>query len=417
MNQAVVYSSAWLSLDECLHVFFIFQLSGCPFPCDNAPMYHVGYWDRNPARIRQVRVHLGEKFKIHLAPNYASLRSYATAHSLDALVLGLPSLPCEEGSAGLDCLPSIHDIASCPVFCLVQESSALPSQGRAGYHLLSSRELHLLPLKIMALSADVRSAPLPEGFVTGRSPAMARLVEKIRLYAASRFPVLILGETGTGKDLAARAVHALSSRRSKPYIALNCSALPENLVESELFGAERGAYTDAVRRAGAFGKASGGTLMLDEIGSMSLHVQPKLLRVLESGEYWRLGADASERSDFRLICATREDLGSRISQGLFRDDLFYRISDLSLIVPPLRDRMEDLGPFADTFCFSASNGQCELSPAAHRKLEGHHWPGNLRELKSVINRACVHVQKGSVKDDDIMFFTGSPNSFPPSPRT
>lgn len=378
-------------------------------------MYHVGYWDRNLARIRQVRVHLGENFKIHLAPNYAELRSYAAAHRPDALVLGLPALPAEEGASGLDTLPAIHDAGTCPVFCLVPESNSMPASGRAGYHVLSSRELHLLPMKIIAFSQDAQSAPLPEGFLTGRSPLMARLVEKIRRYAASRFPVLILGETGTGKDLAARAVHALSARKHKPYIALNCAALPDNLVESELFGAERGAYTDAVRRMGAFGKASGGTMMLDEIGSMSLHVQPKLLRALESGEYWRLGAETAERSDFRLISATREDLGSRMSQGLFRDDLFYRISDLPLIVPPLRDHMEDLDSFADHFCFSVSGGLCELSSAARRKLEGHRWPGNLRELKSVINRACVHVQRGVISEEDISFFTGFSSVSWPSP--
>lgn len=263
--------------------------------------------------------------------------------------------------------------------------------------------------KIVDRMMKIARSSLPRGAervsLLGSSPCLREVMQKVELYAMSDLPVLILGETGTGKELVAREIHARSARSGGPFVAINCSTIPDTLAESELFGTEKGAFTDAVKHRGAIARASGGTLFLDEIGTLSVPTQPRLLRVLESGEYRRLGSDAIEKSDFRLVCATCGNLLEMVEEGLFRDDLLYRISDLPIVLPPLRERGGDLQELARFFCLKSGKGSCELGSDAMEKLASYSWPGNVRELKSTIGRACANVGSGKIRADDITFIS------------
>jgi anaerobic nitric oxide reductase transcription regulator len=230
--------------------------------------------------------------------------------------------------------------------------------------------------------------------IIGSSAAVARVRQEIELVARSDFTVLITGETGVGKELVARAIHAASSRRAQPLIYVNCAALPESLAESELFGHLRGAFTGAAtERPGKFEVADGGTLFLDEIGELPLVVQPKLLRALQEGEIQRVGADRVSRVDVRLLAATNRDLEAEVKTGRFRADLFHRLDVYPLPVPPLRERRGDVPLLAGYFCDVARRrlglGPVRLTAEAAEALAGYPWPGNVRELDNVISRVVL----------------------------
>ena len=230
--------------------------------------------------------------------------------------------------------------------------------------------------------------------ILGDSEAMQQLRALIDQVASAPSTVLIRGETGTGKELIARKLHAVSARSDKPFIAINCAAMSAELLESELFGYEIGAFAGAgKRKLGWFERASGGTLFLDEVAGLPLQVQAKLLRVLESGEFSRLGGEAVLRSDVRLICSTREDLERNVADGTFRDDLYYRIHVVEVVVPPLREHTEDLLQLADAIllrkaamCGKQMDG---FSEDVLEQFSRYSWPGNVRELENVIERAVV----------------------------
>jgi DNA-binding NtrC family response regulator len=226
----------------------------------------------------------------------------------------------------------------------------------------------------------------------GSSPAIKKVEELIRLFADAPYPdpVLILGESGTGKEVAARSLRDLSdSSKSGPFVARNCAAIPESIAESELFGTERGAFTNAISRPGAFELAAGGLVFLDEIGAASLAVQAKLLRVLETGEFWRLAGRKSVEAKFRFVSATDRDLGQAVAEGSFRADLLYRINTLVVEMPPLRSRREDIGDLASHFALDASGGRAGIGADAMEKLLDYDWPGNIRELRNVVHRALA----------------------------
>ncbi len=230
----------------------------------------------------------------------------------------------------------------------------------------------------------------------GHGPAMRALFERIERYAASPAPVLITGESGTGKELAARALHYRSPRRSAPFVAVNCAALSNELIESELFGHERGAFTGAVSaHRGRFERADGGTLLLDEIGDMPRKSQTKLLRVLEDGTVERVGSERLRPVDVRVVAATNVPLEQNVAARRFREDLFYRLSVLRLHLPPLRERREDIPLLATYFLsvFAHHYGRrlLRLTPGALRVLTSYPWPGNVRELKNVLERVVVEV--------------------------
>ena len=228
----------------------------------------------------------------------------------------------------------------------------------------------------------------------GDSPAMRALREDIELVAPSRLAVLITGATGTGKELVAQCIHERSERADSPFVRVNCAALAEGLLESELFGHERGAFTSAShRREGLFQRADGGTLFLDEIGELSLTAQPKLLRALQFGEVQRVGSDVVHRVDVRVVAATNRDLAEEVAAGRFRDDLYHRLSVFPLQVPLLRDRGEDVLQLAEHF-LGRQRCRCGVSDlrldvSARKALRADTWPGNVRELEHVIARGAL----------------------------
>jgi two-component system response regulator AtoC len=233
------------------------------------------------------------------------------------------------------------------------------------------------------------------------SGAMGRIAKVLSLVAPGEITVLLLGETGVGKELAAETVHRLSRRAARPFVRLNCAALPESLLESELFGYERGAFTGADRtKPGLLEGADKGTVFLDEIGELPLPTQAKLLRVLESREVMRLGSVAPRQVDVRFIAATNRDLGEQVGAGAFRKDLLYRLSGMPVHLPPLRERREEIEPLALRFCAEASaqlgRPPKPITPAALRALQEHSWPGNVRELRNVMERAVLLSEAGPI---------------------
>ena len=237
--------------------------------------------------------------------------------------------------------------------------------------------------------------------MVGTSPAMHEVFRKIRLYAASDAAVIITGETGSGKELVAQALHEESPRHDKPFAALNCAAISEQLLESELFGHERGAFTGAVREhRGYFERADGGTLFLDEIGDMPLHTQTKLLRVLEDGRVQRVGGEKSRQVDVRFVGATNVPLEQAVAEKKFRADLYHRLAVLRIHLPPLRERPEDIPLLADLFLqqFNAryNKGVKRLTSEAIRLLQSYLWPGNVRELRNVIERVVVEAETEAI---------------------
>ena len=237
----------------------------------------------------------------------------------------------------------------------------------------------------------VVSSSNPKGFgeMKGTSQAMRQLFGILRAMASHTAPVLLVGESGTGKELAARGLHRESSRSKGPFVALNCGGIADNLFESELFGHEKGAFTDAKeRRDGAFQRADGGTLFLDEVGELPLHAQAKLLRALETGEVRRVGGAKPTYPRVRVVAATNRDLEQEVASGRFREDLFFRLAVLGVLLPPLRERMEDLEPLVSDIC-SQMKGPVHVAPSGMHKLARHPFPGNVRELRNVLTRAFV----------------------------
>jgi DNA-binding NtrC family response regulator len=266
--------------------------------------------------------------------------------------------------------------------------------------LLSRRELER---EVEQLRARVAGQERLEGLL-GRSAAMQEIFQTVRRVAASNVTVLIRGESGTGKELVARAIHALGPRRGGPFVAVNCAGIPEGLIESELFGHERGAFTDAVeRRIGRFEAASGGTLFLDEIGELSPPVQAKLLRALQERRVERLGGSSSVPVDVRVLAATHRDLERDVADGRFRADLFYRIHVVPIELPPLRRRREDIALLAGHFLARArgAGAPARLAPDALAALERYAWPGNVRELENAIEHAIALAEGDQIAVDDL----------------
>ena len=253
--------------------------------------------------------------------------------------------------------------------------------------------------------APPRSIRHRPGFVNlvGHSVAMLRIFDQIRMVSKWPTTVLVRGETGTGKELIANAIHYNSPRARGPYVRLNCASLPENLLESELFGHEKGAFTGAVNsRKGRFEMADGGTLFLDEIGDISPAFQAKLLRVLQEGELERVGSGRTLKLDVRLIAATHRDLEAAVDAGDFREDLYYRLNVMPILLPPLRDRLEDLPKIANHLLDRLGGMQrrpLRLTAGAQRRLAQHHWPGNVRELENCLERAAVMSESGDIDAD------------------
>src|SRR5208283_3644216 len=241
--------------------------------------------------------------------------------------------------------------------------------------------------------------------IIGESAAIKKTIEEVKKIADAKCNVLLLGETGTGKELLARAIHFNGNRADKPFIPINCSAIPENLLESELFGHVRGAFTGAVNfKKGLLEEANGGTVFLDEIGDLGIGLQSKLLRVLEDYQIRPVGGTQSTRVNLRFICATNKNLQTAVSEKIFREDLFYRINVLTIKLPPLRERKEDIEPLVRYLIqrYSADLGKTveDVGPETLRVLINYHWPGNVRELQNIIERAVLLADDGIIRTEN-----------------
>src|SRR5579871_1247325 len=240
--------------------------------------------------------------------------------------------------------------------------------------------------------------------IIGRSPAMQEIFATITRIAPTRATVLLCGESGVGKDMIARAIHQHSPRKDRPFVKINCTAIPENLMESELFGYEKGAFTGAnISKPGKFEIANTGTVMLDEIGDVPGSIQVKLLRVLQEREFERLGSNKTQHTDVRVIAATNGDLREALEQGTFREDLYYRLNVVPLNIPPLRERKEDIPYLVEHF---AQKFGGKISEGALERLLAYHWPGNVRELENVVERSILLAQGPRVEAADVRIDTG-----------
>jgi DNA-binding NtrC family response regulator len=240
--------------------------------------------------------------------------------------------------------------------------------------------------------------------IIGSSPAMQEIFATIMRVAPTRATVLLAGESGVGKDMIARAIHQHSPRKDRPFVKINCTAIPENLMESELFGYEKGAFTGAnISKPGKFEQANTGTVMLDEIGDVPASVQVKLLRILQEREFERLGSNKTQQTDVRVIAATNVDLRAALEHGTFREDLYYRLNVVPMNIPPLRERKDDIPYLVEHFA-KKFNG--EISEGAMERLVSYHWPGNVRELENVIERSILLAKGPMVEADDVKIESG-----------
>jgi len=336
------------------------------------------------------------------------------------LVLAEASLPMK---SGLSLLADIQGQAERPPVVLISNQGQVKEAveairlGALDYLVrpISSEIIQEIMAKLAAmnrLAARLRTGEKPPPAKDKRaivtvSPELERLMEIARAVAPSKASVLISGESGTGKELFARHIHTHSDRSEGPFVAVNCAALPENLLESELFGHEKGAFTGAIsRKPGKFELAEGGTILLDEISEMDLSLQAKLLRVLQENEIDRVGGREPVAVDIRVVATTNRDLPQEVGKGTFREDLFYRLNVIPLRLPALRERTEDIEPLARHFLakYSAANRKNGLSldPETVRVLQGHRWPGNVRELENIIERAVLLCRSGVIKTSDLL---------------
>ncbi|GIX47535.1 MAG: hypothetical protein KatS3mg131_1746 [Candidatus Tectimicrobiota bacterium] len=311
--------------------------------------------------------------------SYLAVPLLTPRRALGALNVGsrTPDRYCEEDAAFL--LEVAHQVA-------------LALENAMAYEEIAQLKARLEQESVY-LQEEIKTQHNFEALV-GRSPALQRVLQAVEAVAPTSATVLILGETGTGKELVARAVHHLSPRRERPLVKVNCAALPAGLIESELFGHEKGAFTGALaRRIGRFELAHGGTIFLDEIGDLPLELQGKLLRVLQEGEFERLGGTTTLRVDVRVIAATNRDLAAAVQEGRFREDLFYRLQVFPIQLPPLRERREDIPLLVRHFVqkFSRQLGKRidTIAPRALEALQAYPWPGNVRELEHLIERAVI----------------------------
>ncbi|NLS91697.1 MAG: sigma-54-dependent Fis family transcriptional regulator [Planctomycetaceae bacterium] len=312
------------------------------------------------------------------------------------------------GMTGLEALPEIRKLApELPVLLItaygdLRQAVAAVKSGAVDY-LVKPVDLNELEAVLVDTLGNPQAektarAPLPElpAGIVFESASMRRVAETLVVVADSSVPVLIMGESGTGKEVVAQLLHRWSGRSEGPMVAANCAGLPESLIESELFGHTKGAFTGASEaRQGLFRAAHGGTLFLDEIGELPLHLQPKLLRAIETGQITPVGSETPVPVDTRLIAATNRDLSEAVEAGKFRDDLYYRINVVELVVPPLSQRREDVLPLAKRFGSEFGGGPVRFSPQAVNCLLAHAWPGNVRELRNAIQRACL-LSRGDV---------------------
>ena len=359
----------------------------------------------NALKVLSAILH-GEGYQVFQAQNADSAQKFLADEEIDVVITDL-KMPGKDGMQLFEHITLHHP--EIPVIFLTAYGSVdsavhAITQGAFYYFikppdytklkgiLARAVEQRLLKKEIRILKNKLAGEKELERII-GKTPQMVKIFETISAVKDSVSSVLICGETGTGKEAIARSLHYQSNRREKPFIAVNCAAMPGGLLESELFGYEKGAFTGATsRRIGRFEEAADGTIFLDEIGELELLLQAKLLRVLQEKEIERLGSNRKVRINFRLICSTNRDLSQNISSGLFREDLFYRINVVRIDLPPLRERKDDIplltSSFLKEYCIR-ENKSLEISPEVMNLFHAYSWPGNIRQLRNVIERATV----------------------------
>jgi two-component system NtrC family response regulator len=371
----------------------------------------------------QMKWGLADEYEVYLAEDRASGVAVfqADAPEVVLLDLGLPPSPGDpsEGMAALSEMLRLGPGSKIIIASGQSErGNALRAVSEGAYDFLSKPvqmdELKVILKRAFYLSGLEREHHLLERQVhsdsfqgmLGTSPAMQEVFNQIRKVAATEVPVLILGESGTGKERAAQAIHNLSKRKDGAFVAINCGAIPEALLESELFGNEKGAFTGATtQRVGKVETAQGGTLFLDEIGELPQPLQVKFLRFLQERVIQRVGGRKDIPVDIRLVAATNADLAKSMAEGKFREDLFFRLAVVKTKLPPLRERFGDIPMLAQSVLkrFTAENGNDKLkfSPSAVRAMEQYHWPGNIRELENRVRRAAIMAEGNRITDHDL----------------
>lgn len=378
--------------------------------------------DDEPSLRQVIEMALRADYIVATAPDCASAVAEMETGSFDLVITDL-QLPDGDGISLLRRIKELSAETSVIVLTAHGSTDTAVAAMRCGAHDYITKPFDLDELKIRIeqaiegqrlrrenkdLRAEVTARHATEGIV-GNSLAIRKVLERIRAVADSNSTVLILGESGTGKELVARSIHGLSSRSAQPFIAVNCGALTETLLEAELFGHVRGAFTDAgPAKAGLIEHADGGTLFLDELSETSLAMQVRLLRVLQERRVRRVGGSQETPVDIRVVAATNRDLGELVSQGKFREDLYYRVNVIPISVPPLRDRVEDIPILAETFverlAKQLGKKAMSVSPEAMRLLINHPWRGNVRELQNTIERA-VTFEKADTIGPEALFLT------------
>jgi formate hydrogenlyase transcriptional activator len=296
-----------------------------------------------------------------------------------------------------------YDESHSELLLAIADQVVLAIQNMLAYEEVASLKQRLEQENLYLQEESRAEAPFVD--VVGESAAIRKVLAKIRMVAETDSTVLVTGETGTGKELVVRAIHGLSTRKHKILVKVNCAALPSGVIESELFGHEKGAFTGALtRRVGRFELANGGTLFLDEVGDLPQELQAKLLRVLQEGEFERVGGTQTLKVNVRLVAATNRDLASAVQEGRFRADLFYRLNVFPIAIPPLRERVEDIPRLVRHFVmiYASKMGKSisTITEQVMGKLKAYHWPGNVRELQNVIERAVILSTRGRIELDD-----------------
>ena len=379
-------------------------------------MRAVLYVDDKEEELQALRFQLAERYRIIPCADGKRAAALVERERPSAVILDL-ELPGYDGFQVLSDIVSLDDAP--PVMMLSGHTDAhfVIRAMKAGAAWYMSKPYHPSTVRrhLDRLTA-APAVPFPaqparveprHGALVGSSRAMALVRTDISAYAASNCPVLIVGESGTGKDLAARAIHRQSPRSKGPFEVRNIAAYPESLVESELFGSETGAFTGAKQRKGCFEEADGGTLFLDEIGEAGPAAQAALLRVVEDGLVRRLGGSRARRIDCRLVCATNRTFQALSDAGGFRSDLLYRLDVLRITMPPLREHREDIGELVDFFlaehCGERNPSPERISPATLDLLVSHDWPGNVRQLKACLERALAFAKGGVIEPRHLRF--------------
>jgi DNA-binding NtrC family response regulator len=356
------------------------------------------------------KVFIKEKYNTYTANCASKALSIIDSNCIDIVITDI-KMP---GMSGIELLKEIKNIDPCieviliTAFATVETAIKALKMGARDYITkpFNLKDVLTSVKKISGDNEEMQQVEPINNYFSSKSKIMQEIFGLIKQVADTKTTVMMYGETGTGKGLAAQAIHNLSSRKDKPFIKVNCAAIPETLLESELFGYEKGAFTGAnINKPGRFELADGGTIFLDEIGDITPLMQVKLLKVMQEREFERLGGTKTIKTDVRIIAATNRDLEELVKKEIFRKDLYYRLNVVPIKLPPLRERKEDISFLVDYFLLKSSNisgkGKKEITEDAMAKLINHNWPGNIRELENVVERCVVIITSKTINDKDL----------------